>query len=453
MKRLRWLAVLIPATLLTFFELLRSIVIVPLVEPWLNAFLAIVIIITGSYLFSFWVFGIVEQMAKKTEQQAERAHALLEIAQAINSSMDVKTILQRAVDLSRDHLGASYGEMHFVHKGRGIEGHGVRFSGLTPGSCPVRERPTLAGLNGEVLRTEKPIRLADRREHPASIGNLPEGHPPIGAFIGVPILIRGKAVADLLLIRSPKEPPFSQDDEEFLLTVAHQTAVAIEKANLYDEVYHVAALEERNRLAHEMHDGFAQTLGYLNLRLHAAEDYLHDHRESEAMEIITDARQVVKDTYEEVRRTIFDLRSSPDENLGFISAIENYLYEFGLQTNIITEFVSSKNPPTFPPDAEVQLIRIIQEALANVRKHAQAEHVWVRLISNQKEQFVIVEDDGCGFNEKNEREKGRPHFGLQIMRERAESIGGQLSIEPRDHGGTRIVVRLPFASHQERRVA
>jgi len=448
LRRLRWLGMLIPAVVLLVFEYLRYCTVALWLGKWGSVLLTLAIVFPGTYLFSRWVFHVVEQMEQNTLRQARRAHALLQVAQAINSSLEVKTILQRAVDLSREHLDASYGEIHFLTDG--MREHGVRFSGLTAGSCPVRQEPTLAGLNGEVLHTGRAIRLDDRSEHLASIGELPPGHPSIGPFLGVPILVRGRADADLLLIRPAGAPPFTQEDQDFLQIVAHHAAVAVENAKLYQEVYHLAALEERNRLGREMHDGLAQTLGYLNLRLRAATDQLAAHQETIAFDTLIETRRVVKYTYEEVRQTIFDLRSRPDPNLEFLPALQEYLYEFGLQSNLITDLVAPDDALYFLPGDEVQLIRIIQEALANVRRHAHAEHVWVRLKTNNGEQVIIVEDDGQGFDPQVGRVDGRPHFGLQTMRERAESIGGQLSIDTSLGQGTRVVVQLAPDRYHER---
>ena len=452
---LRWVAVLFPAAILGLFGYFHSRYLVNTLPRTINIAIMVTMITAGSYLFARWIFGHVERLAEENRQQAKRAQALLELAEAINdSSLGMKTILQRAVDLSRKHLRASYGEIHYLHEGAGVEEHGVRFSGLTPGSCPVKDCPTLGGLNGEVLRTGRAIRLKDRKDHPTTIGELPEGHPPVGAFLGVPIIVRGGVEADLLLIRLPEDPPFTQEEEDFLQTIAHQTAAAVENARLYGEIRHLAVLEERDRLGREVHDGLAQTLGFLNLRLKAANTRVLKNQNDDAADLIEEARQVVKETYEEVRRTIFDLRSGISPDLALLPALEDYLYEFGLQCNIETDLQVTGNENTrFLPETEVQLVRIIQESLSNVRKHAEAKHVWVTIDCNERMRRVIIADDGKGFqHQENGRSRnGRPHFGLQSMRERAESIGARLSIESEagNGNGTRVVVELPRSGYYE----
>ena len=447
LHRLHWLTVLVPAVALGLCEVVRHWFLERRLSSGIVSLLVTGVVVGGSYLFSRWIFGILFEMDHKTKQQAKRARAMLEVARTVNSSLDVKTILQYAVDLAREHVEADHGEIHYM---KSAGEHGVRFSGLREGECLVRQRPTLRGLNGEVLRTGRPLRLADRRDHPHSVP-LPEGHPPIGPFLGVPIIVRGRVEADILLTRVPGREPFTQEDEDFLLTIANQTAVAIENARLYEQVCHVATLEERDRLGREMHDGLAQTLGYLNLRTRAIVDLMNDGQVGEACAMLDDMHQVVKEAYEDVRRVIFDLRSGPDLDLGFVPALRKYLYEFGLQTQIATELViEGEDHFDPPPEVEVQLIRIIQEALTNVRRHAHARHVWVRIEANGMNSHVIVEDDGVGIKEEDKsRQPKWPHFGLQTMRERAESVGGHLEIEPRSGGGTRVMVTIPTC---ERRV-
>ncbi len=440
LRRLHWLTVLAPAVALGLFELARRWLLESYFHPWMTSLLVMGAAGAGSYVFSRWAFGIILEMDSRVREQTERAHALLEVTQAINSSLDVQIILQHAVDLAREHLAGDYGEIHYM---KTTGEHGLRFSGLQEGECMVRQRPTLRGLNGEVLRAGRPLRLDDRRDHAHTVP-LPEGHPPIGPFLGVPIVVGGETEADILLIRAPGQEPFTQEDEEFLLTVANQAAVAIENTRLYQQVRHVATLEERDRIGREMHDGLAQTLGYLNLRTRAVIDLMAEGQPDEACAMLDDVRRVVKEAYEDVRRAIFDLRSGPDLQLGFVPALREYLHEFSLQTQIETELLAEDVEFDWPLEVEVQSARIVQEALTNVRKHALAERAWVHIATEGMNSQVIVEDNGVGFKGKTApRPPGQPHFGLQTMRERAESVGGRLEIEPRPGGGTRIVIIIP----------
>ncbi|HIC88911.1 MAG TPA: GAF domain-containing sensor histidine kinase, partial [Anaerolineae bacterium] len=362
-------------------------------------------------------------------------------SQAVNSSFHVDEILQQIARQAREQIGAEMSEIHILD-GRG--GHGVRFSGLKPGDCKIRQRPTLAGLNGEVLRTGQPLRLSDRREHPASVP-LPPGHPEFGPFLGAPILVKGECVADILLIRSVGSPPFTQDDEDFLVTMAHTVGIALENAMLHEQVQHLATLQERERIGRELHDGLAQTLGYLNLRTRVAVDRLVDGQYDKALTCLQEIREVVQEAYQEVRRAIFDLRTASAAEGGLIPALQEYLYEYELQSDVKTELTvdeSVNNALTL--QAEVQLMRIIQEGLSNVRRHAHATQVNISLRRIDNTIRLLIEDNGQGFSPKRTHMTNRPHFGLQIMRERADSIGGHLQIHSSPGAGTRLEVTLPL---------
>jgi signal transduction histidine kinase len=148
--------------------------------------------------------------------------------------------------------------------------------------------------------------------------------------------------------------------------------------------------------------------------------------------------------YEEVRQSIFGLRTMVSRGLGLIPTLTEYLHEFSAQNGIGVELeVADGRPIHLSPASEVQLIRIIQEALTNVRKHAGAAHAWVRLHRQDPWVQVIIEDDGRGFDPATLASPDRLHFGLQTMRERAEGLGGKLEIDTAPGRGTRIVATLP----------
>ena len=438
--RLKWLGVLIPVFFTALVVYVAHSGLLPALAREPKTALVTGLVLVLSLAFSQFMFHHMDRMGRHIRRQAERAEALLEVARAVNSSLEVKVILQRAVDLAREHLNADLGEIHFVTDAEGE--HGVRFSGLQKGWCPVEAEPTLRGLNGEVLRTGRPLRLGNRRTHSRSV-NLPDNHPSIGPFMGVPIIVRGKTEGDILLIRALGALPFTQEDENFLQTVAHHAAVAMENARLYNKVRHVATLEERDRLSREIHDGLAQTLAYLSLQTRTVADLSAAGHREKAQATLNEVRNVIKHAYEEVRRVIFDLRTGPDPNLDFVAALQEYLYEFGLQSQVNVELQVNNGHLHLLPATEVQLTRIIQEALNNVRRHARARRAWVRLESRDEGYRVSIGDDGQGFDPAIDRTDGWPHFGLQTMRERAESVGGRLHLESQSGQGTRVIVDLP----------
>jgi len=148
--------------------------------------------------------------------------------------------------------------------------------------------------------------------------------------------------------------------------------------------------------------------------------------------------------YEEVRQSIFGLRTMVSHGLGLIPMLTEYLHEFSVQNRITVALeVADGQPIRLPPGSEVQLIRIIQEALTNVLKHAEATQACVRLSRRESWVQVIIEDDGQGFNPPILAGGDRRHVGLQSMRERAAGAGGRLEIDAVPGRGTRVTAWLP----------
>jgi signal transduction histidine kinase len=189
-----------------------------------------------------------------------------------------------------------------------------------------------------------------------------------------------------------------------------------------------------------MHDGLAQALGLLHLKLQGALGRTADA--AAVAEALREMARIADDAYEDVRRSIFELRTFVSRGLGLVPTLTEYLHEFSAQNGIAVELgVAEGTFDPLPAACEVQAVRIIQEALANVRKHARAHRAHVRLQREGTWVRVSVEDDGMGWDLRTGSD--RLHFGLQTMRERAEAVGGRLEIDSAPGRGTRVVATLP----------
>ncbi|NIN69296.1 MAG: GAF domain-containing protein [Anaerolineae bacterium] len=265
-----------------------------------------------------------------------------------------------------------------------------------------------------------------------------------GSLLTTPISSHGEIVGAVGLERKAGNRLFTKEDAQLLQGVAAQAAIALENAALYSEVQGVAILEERERLAREMHDGLAQTLGYLRLRLKVAGEHLLKGEVAEAEQILVDMVKTTEEAYVDAREAIADLRSAVFEGADFISSLEAYLEEFGLQNRVETRLVVEQEAEITPAAVQaVQLIRIAQEALSNVRKHSQATAIVVRLGKRAHQVTMVIEDNGRGFDVEEIGGHSGRHFGLNIMRERAESLNGTLEIHSRPGEGTRVIATVP----------
>ena len=190
-----------------------------------------------------------------------------------------------------------------------------------------------------------------------------------------------------------------------------------------------------------MHDGLAQSLGLLHMKLSALGSAAGPPAMADAIREMT---HIAQHAYEEARQSIFGLRTFVSRGLGLVPTLTEYLHEFSAQNGIpVALEVADGSLGPLSPASEVQAVRIIQEALTNVRKHAAAERAWVRLQKDGPWLRVSVEDDGVGWNREAPTSRDRLHFGLDTMRERAEGLGGTVEIDTAPGRGTRVVATLP----------
>lgn len=225
-----------------------------------------------------------------------------------------------------------------------------------------------------------------------------------------------------------------------------------QERNAYKEA--ALALGERERIAREMHDGLAQDLAALNLKLYRLRD-LAARGDLDATRLeVGDALQLLNHSYGEIRQTLYDLRAGHHLEEGFWHALSKQLEDFQRHTGITVVGPSGVVDPGKDPwdaAASVQILRIVQEVLANVRKHAEATRVQVTVAEGRDRITLTLADDGRGFDPA-EIPDGR-HFGLTVMRERAELVGAEMTIRAQPGQGTRVTIAMRYreggASHRK----
>jgi len=234
------------------------------------------------------------------------------------------------------------------------------------------------------------------------------------------------------------------------LEVARRAAAELEEKvkdrteELFEQVRRLAILEERDRLAREMHDSLGQVLGFVNLKAKVAEDLIARGRPADAGTELGQMRTAVQEAYEDVRQAILSLRTAPQAK-GLVAGLRDYVERMREQTGLVIRLEGSEEL-RLPPAVEAQVIRIVQEALTNVRKHAQARSVEVRFTREGAGASVAIVDDGRGFDVAGVEGAKGMRFGLLTMKERAESIGGRLEVTSAPGQGTRVMLWIPSAS-------
>ena len=362
------------------------------------------------------------------EQKVRETQALYRIGTEISRLHRLERILQTVVEKARELLRTEAAFLCLLDSDKD--------------SLVVRAR---SGLPEAHQPTGHPAVCRGVPAAPGTFDRLCPGMIPesLQAHFSAP-LYRGETIIGDICVcgRAPRE--FTTADHELLAGLATQASIAIENARLYEEVRGLATLEERERIAREMHDGLAQALGLLHLKLEEARERAEEADTADSTRDLQDMIAITDHAYEEVRQSIFGLRIMVSRGLGLIPTLTEYLHEFSIQNGIAVELETPDDRPfRLPPASEVQLIRIVQEALTNVRRHAGTDRAWVRLEREGPWVRVAIEDRGRGFDPGTPASSGRPHYGLRGMQERAEGLGGKLEVDTAPGRGTRIVATVP----------
>jgi signal transduction histidine kinase len=360
----------------------------------------------------------------------------------VASELDLDSVLKRVVEHARQLVGAKYGALSVIKDNGRIEAF-IASGVTTEERAAIGPPPVGHGVLGEVLFEGHNLRLDDLTKHPHSAG-FPANHPPMRSLLAVPIACRGPFKGNLYLADKTVGGTFSADDEKTLERFALQAAIAIDNAHLHAEVGDLAVAKERLRIAHEMHDGLAQVLGYVNTKVQAANEYLRRGKSEEAKQQLRELADSAREAYTDVRESIIGLRTLPNAEWSLADALREYFERWRGQSGVATEF--SIDPDLrLRPAIELQLIRIIQEALTNVRKHAKASNARIEVQRDGEHLRVTISDDGIGFDVTMRPRGEFPRFGLTTMRERAESIGGALTIDSAPGRGTTITFSMPLS--------
>jgi signal transduction histidine kinase len=300
--------------------------------------------------------------------------------------------------------------------------------------------PRTHGLLGAMLESERPYRTADIRSDPRFRGWWPRAHPEMRSFLGVPIVSRRGVIGAFYVTEKEGASEFSDADEQLIAMLAAHAAIAIENARLYERSRELSIVEERNRLARELHDAVAQKLFGLVLSAESAATLLDRDRDAARGELER-LRELAQEAMEELRSLVFELRPPALESEGLATALRKHV---DVLRRVYGREIGLELSGTLPrsPELEREAFRIAQEALQNALRHADAEHVGLLLDARDGSLVLTVRDDGVGFDPAAPAVRSR-RLGLTSMEERARAVGGTLRVESSPGAGT--TVRLEVA--------
>ncbi len=449
--QLRVAAFVLPSVLIAALMALDFFVLERVFEPGLSHLITLVVGVAGVLAFSSAIFARLSALQERDRANSERLRRLAEALEqkqrqlqavnaaglALTSELDRDAVLQSVADQARAVTNAKYAALGVFDE----EGVVTTFttSGITPEErTRVGHLPRGRGLLGHLRKDPKPIRLADLHKHPASVG-FPKDHPPMKTFLGTPILLRGEALGNLYLTEKQGVAEFTQDDEEAIITLAAQAAIAIENARLYEQAERVSVTEERQRIRMDLHDGVMQSLYGVGLLLEDVAERMDEDPASTKGQIWR-AVDRLNAAIADLRGYVLGLRPVQASDRPLNESLEQLADQ--ARTSALLDMdvdVSSDAAARLDRQRREAAFYIAADALGNVARHARARHAALRLFDEDGRVVLEVTDDGIGFD----FEATASGHGLHNMRERAFAVGGTLRVESRPGRGARVRLELP----------
>jgi len=365
-----------------------------------------------------------------------RELSVLRQMQNLRHKTDLTALLNNLLENVYNILEADFAVMLVPGNG----GHLARVD-LSMGKFPPQAQPFVDGLLQGVMISGEPVLLGDLAGDPAGD---PRSRPELKSLLAAPLLSPERAVLGAILVGHQQARGFQRGFQPrhlpLLQTIAGQVALVIQNASLMAELEYQTMLRERARLAREIHDGLAQTIGFLKLQAAQLRTQLDNGDAVRARQSADLFYATLSEAYQDARQAIDGLRVSPDE-CGLSGWLHQIADEFQDLSGLPIHLEESPVEASISPEVQAQLIRIIQEALSNVRKHAHAGEVWLVLGQTNDDLVLEVRDDGQGFSQQDITTASR--HGLRSMRERSELIGADLQVISLPGRGATVRVRLP----------
>jgi signal transduction histidine kinase len=377
----------------------------------------------------------------QTDEASRRQDALVQAGIALASELSLPAVLQKIVELACEVADARYGALGVL----GTDGriHEFVTHGVTEeerraiGSLPVGR-----GILGILIEEAHPLRLRRIQDDPRSVG-FPPNHPPMTSFLGVPVSVRGRVYGNLYLTEKRGASEFTEDDEVAVVTLAAQAGVAVENARLWEEnariqeeLKRLAVLEDRERIAKELHDGVVQSLFAVGMSLQATEAVTPSEAVRARLEAaVEDVDRVIRD----LRNYIFGLGPGGRADVELERALADLVDEFRRGTELAIRLEVDAEAASLLAGKASDILQVARETISNAIRHAGAQTLSVVLTRRGSDIVLEVEDDGTGFDPAESQGKGH---GLANLESRARALNGRLEIDSMSGDGTTVRVLI-----------
>lgn len=356
---------------------------------------------------------------------------------AVTAHLSVRDVLTTILSSARKLVGARYAALGVPDEDGGFAEFVA--DGLTDEEWDaIGPLPQQHGVLGLMLCDPNPVRLANIRDHP-HFGWWPRAHPTLTDFLGMPISDGDEIIGEIFLANSCKPGGFTADDEELVRLLAAHAAIALVNARLYEHSRELSIVEERNRIARELHDAVSQKLFSLRLTADAASALLERDPKRAAEELAT-VRRLAAEASSELRTIVGGNRPADLAGDGLDRALRKQVDLLDRVHAPVMRFAGCDCVPKLTEQGQDAVYRIAQEAMHNALRHANATRIDVLLTADDDVTVLQVTDDGTGF-EPASTVAGR-RLGLASMRERAEEVGGTLTVTSVPGGGTTVRLEL-----------
>jgi two-component system nitrate/nitrite sensor histidine kinase NarX len=362
-----------------------------------------------------------------------REFSMLHQLQVVRRKPDLNGLENNFLENVKDALKADFVLLQFR------EGEEPASRQLVTGLLPESGKTIVEGLTQGVVKSGQPVLIGTLEKDPDRAQDL-------HSLLAAPLVLPEEPVFGVIVAGNTSSHQFNSRHLTLLQTLAGQISLVVRNTELLAEIEFNTIIAERTRLAREIHDGLAQTLGFLKLQAAQMGTLLAAEDTDRLQESLTTTYKVLSDAYLDVRQAIDGLRISPNGE-GLSAWLQETCIEFEEISGLPVRLNEIPADVNLPPEVQVQLIRIIQEALSNVRKHAYATQTWVTCRQVGGDFVIEIRDNGCGFLP--EEIPGVSKYGLQGMRERSELINADFQVISKPNEGTTVSIRLPFLVGEE----